>query len=229
MTATITKTCPRCNLELDISNFRQKKDLSYYSYCPSCEKLYQKENYEKHKEKYKLTATNRYLENKEEVKKYRKAYYSKNKERCKTQSREINKQRYLRVKDTEEFKSYRRKIANNQLTNPTNRLHNNFRSAIHRSLNNKGGRTWESLVGYTTEELKTHLESQFQAGMSWDNYGKWHIDHITPICSFGRVQAESEEFKTCWSLNNLRPLWAVENIQKGAKDKKLKIRSYTLN
>lgn len=91
---------------------------------------------------------------------------------------------------------------------------------IRRSLNgNKGGRHWESLVGYTLEQLKDHLESLFQSGMLWDNYGfyGWHIDHKRPISSFSFTEPEDEEFKQCWALENLQPLWAEDNIKKSDK------------
>jgi len=51
--------------------------------------------------------------------------------------------------------------------------------------------------------------------MTWESYGKWHIDHIKPIALFDYHCAEDSAFKECWSLNNLQPLWALENIKKG--------------
>lgn len=58
--------------------------------------------------------------------------------------------------------------------------------------------------------------------MNWGNYGKWHIDHIKPICSFKINSYEDQAFKECWALQNLRPLWALDNLKKSAEDKKLK-------
>ena len=89
---------------------------------------------------------------------------------------------------------------------------------IRRSLGtDKNGAKWEEVVGYSLDELKSHLEKQFQPGMTWDNYGKWHIDHIKPISSFNINGINSDDFKKCWSLNNLQPLWAKDNLQKGNK------------
>jgi hypothetical protein len=79
----------------------------------------------------------------------------------------------------------------------------------------KNGRSWEKLVGYTRDELVKHLESLFTDDMSWDNYGQWHIDHVLPQDSFKFSSAEDEQFKVCWSLSNLQPLWAIDNIRKG--------------
>jgi hypothetical protein len=73
---------------------------------------------------------------------------------------------------------------------------------------------WEERLGYTIQELKDHLAAQFQPGMSWDNYGQWHIDHIKPIALFRFQSDDDEELKECWALNNLQPLWAEENIKK---------------
>lgn len=79
-----------------------------------------------------------------------------------------------------------------------------------------------SKVGYTTAQLKRHLEKTFQPGMSWDNYGYrgWHIDHIEPVASFklmnddGRINLEA--VRKCWALKNLRAMWGTENREKSA-------------
>lgn len=81
----------------------------------------------------------------------------------------------------------------------------------------KNNRSWKSLVGYTAGELMAHLEKQFLPGMTWGNMRRWHIDHILPIASFSFSSADDPEFKACWSLGNLRPMWAKENISKGDK------------
>jgi hypothetical protein len=78
------------------------------------------------------------------------------------------------------------------------------------------------ILGYSLQDLMNHLESQFVEGMSWENHGEWHIDHIKPVCSFNFNSREDEDFKKCWALENLRPLWAKENLKKSAEDKKLK-------
>ena len=78
----------------------------------------------------------------------------------------------------------------------------------------KNGYKWEDLVGYTCEDLMTHLESQFKGGMSWGNKGKWHIDHIIPRSRFNVNSPEDAEFKECWALSNLQPLWAEDNLRK---------------
>ena len=77
---------------------------------------------------------------------------------------------------------------------------------------NKAGRQWESLVPYTLQELKEHLESQFTPEMNWDNYGTyWEIDHIIPKNLFHYDTEQNRDFQICWSLLNLRPLTVSEN------------------
>ena len=68
-------------------------------------------------------------------------------------------------------------------------------------------------IGCSLEELKLHLEKQFKPGMTWENHGEWHIDHIIPLAS-----AKTEE--DLYKLNhytNLQPLWAIDNLKKSNK------------
>jgi len=78
----------------------------------------------------------------------------------------------------------------------------------------KGNSHWCDLAGYTVSDLKKHLEKQFVDGMTWENYGEWHIDHIIPKSVFNFTKPIHEDFKRCWSLDNLQPLWAKDNISK---------------
>jgi len=110
------------------------------------------------------------------------------------------------------------------------RLAKNIRSNIYNCLKNKTGQLRH--VDWSIEDLKKHLESKFQAGMSWDNYGRklnktrcWEVDHIVPINykKDGEYfyknldDPNSESFKHCWSLDNLQPMWADENNSKNNK------------
>lgn len=83
----------------------------------------------------------------------------------------------------------------------------------------KGGEKTFLMLGYNLDTLKKHIERQFTAGMSWDNIGKWHIDHIVPLSSFEISSADDPNFRAAWELTNLRPLWAEENFSK--KDKRV--------
>lgn len=75
------------------------------------------------------------------------------------------------------------------------------------------------LLGYDVSDLKAHLESLFVDGMTWEKYlsGEIHVDHIRPVASFDIKSDRCPEFKKCWSLDNLQPLWAKDNLSKGAK------------
>ena len=75
--------------------------------------------------------------------------------------------------------------------------------------------TTMKLVGCSIEQLKVHLENKFKKGMTWKNYGKWHIDHIK-LCASFNLSKPSEQQK-CFHYINLRPLWAKENLQRNKK------------
>lgn len=71
------------------------------------------------------------------------------------------------------------------------------------------------LVGCDADELMEHLKSKFTEGMSFDNYGDWHMDHIIPCCAFDLTNPE-EQYK-CFHYTNIQPLWAKDNEKKGGK------------
>lgn len=79
----------------------------------------------------------------------------------------------------------------------------------------KATKTFE-LLGCTSKQLKQYLESQFQEGMTWENYGygddKWYIDHIIPCASFDLSNLEQQ--KICFHYTNLQPLWQFDNLKK---------------
>ena len=68
-------------------------------------------------------------------------------------------------------------------------------------------------LGCTWEFLRGYLASKFTDEMSWDNYGDWHVDHIIPLAS---ARTKDELIKLC-HYSNLQPLWAFDNLSKGAK------------
>ena len=72
-------------------------------------------------------------------------------------------------------------------------------------------------LGCTVEELKAHIESQFKDGMTWSNHGVdgWHIDHIVPLASFDLTNRD--QFLKAVNYTNLQPLWAFDNLSKGAR------------
>jgi len=73
----------------------------------------------------------------------------------------------------------------------------------------------EELVGASISEARKHLEYQFKDGMTWKNHGEWHIDHRRPLASFNLLEKEGQ--KKAFHYTNLQPLWATENLSKGAR------------
>jgi hypothetical protein len=135
-------------------------------------------------------------------------------------ARETDRQR--RIRDRERINARSREYNRRLRARPGHRLRVNVSTVICRSLRDgKCGRSWEALVGYTVKELMIRLEKCFLPGMSWQNYGKyvrqWSIDHIRPVSSFEFDKPSDPEFKKCWALSNLRPLWHTDNIRKGNK------------
>jgi hypothetical protein len=83
----------------------------------------------------------------------------------------------------------------------------------------KGGRMWQELVDYTVEDLRKHLQKKFTPGMTWEKFlkGEIHIDHVIPIKAFNITSYKDHDFKRCWELKNLQPLWAHDNVVKNCK------------
>jgi len=104
---------------------------------------------------------------------------------------------------------------------PKTRICNAISSAIRDQITGKvkNGRKSFDLLGYTHAELKADLESKFTEGMSWNNYGAggWEIDHIIPQSVFNFEKPEDIDFRRCWGLSNLQPMWASDNRSKNNK------------
>ena len=97
------------------------------------------------------------------------------------------------------------------------KMTNRLRSLVHNAIKRRGGKksfkTIE-LLGCSIEHAVMHLEKQFADGMTWDNYGDWHIDHIKPCAAFDL--SDPKQQKKCCHYSNLQPLWAKDNLRKGA-------------
>jgi hypothetical protein len=107
-----------------------------------------------------------------------------------------------------------------KLIDPSFALKNRVRVLMYHTIRRaKGGRKWQELVGYSIEDLRRHIEKQFTVGMTWALFmaGEIHIDHRIPVVAFNFTSPDDPDFKKCWALKNLRPMWALENISKGAK------------
>lgn len=211
-------------------------------YCKECERLRGIEYRKKNREKVSQSSKNWRKKNPEKYKKTIESYLDKNpnmisKERLKIYRKDENfrkkqsnrrKEYYLNNIEQERKKSkkyyhdnkdvIRRK--NNEWKNNKRKTDGFYRMKInlrHRLRDyligeSKGKRTKE-IVGLDKTEFKSYIESKFIEGMSWENYGEWHLDHIIPLC-----QAKNNQ--DALRLNhytNLQPLWAEENLRKNRK------------
>lgn len=98
------------------------------------------------------------------------------------------------------------------------RMTHNLRQRIRKALKgiSKSAATFD-LIGCDYSTFRTYIESLWQLGMTWDNYGYrgWHIDHIKPCASFDLINPEQQ--RKCFHYSNLQPLWRVDNQRKGAR------------
>ena len=108
--------------------------------------------------------------------------------------------------------------ARTKMSRSQRRISRNMHGNVRKFLKDgKLGRKWQNLVGYSLDDLCKHLEEDFREGMTWKNYGEWHIDHVIPLSKFRFESFEDADFKKAWALNNLQPLWADENMKKGRR------------
>ena len=153
--------------------------------------------YDSHKEQI-LKNCKKYVNNhKEKTTIYQKEYREKNKKKLQIQH---DRRRQIRLKID---LNYRIKY----------NLNVRLRKVLKR--NSKRGKTID-MLGCSIEQLKFYLKFRFLSGMSWDNYGKWEIDHVRPCASFDL--SKPEEQCKCFHYTNLQPLWEKDNILKGSKN-----------
>lgn len=164
-----------------------------------------------HKDRILARSINWKKDNPEKVRLSARKYYAKQREK------KAEYARLWRAKNVEKVRAIAKRSANKRSQDPQKRLDAAIRVGICRGLTKgtkNGARSFE-LLGYTKEQLRAHLETQFKPGMNWDNYGKWHIDHRRPLSLFVYQSPYEQQFKEAWSLDNLQPLWATENQRKG--------------
>lgn len=164
----------------------------------------------------KSAANKRYYNNnKEDISEWYKEWAKENVIECKNYTQQWNKDNREHVNKYK--RDYERK---RRAEDPKYRLGIRTRTAVWQLLKerniNKTNKTF-ILLGYTIEELMNHLESLFTDGMTWDNYGEWHVDHKIPMNSFVFESVDDDGFKECWKLDNLQPLWGKDNLSKGTK------------
>jgi hypothetical protein len=164
----------------------------------------------------KTAADKRYQEKNKEKLKIKQSDYRKRKrkELCEYHSRWRDKNR---ASVNEKSRLW---FSNKYRNDPSFRLKSNTRAAVWTCLKERDVAKYRStfeLLDYTLEELMIHLEGLFMEGMTWDNYGEWHVDHIIPMANYNFESTDDPEFKECWGLSNLQPLWGSDNLSKGTK------------
>lgn len=190
----LEKKCSNCKNILNISNFTLHSSRSdgYSSNCKQCIS-------EKSSKYYNI--------NKEIIKQKRNNYYH-------SIIKTTKKEEY-----NEKVKIYQR---NRLKTDVLFRLKRNLRNRLYYALLNKNWKKNTNFSQYiglqNQEELKSYLSGKFLPGMTWENYGKWEIDHIIPLST---AETKEELYKLC-HYTNLQPLWEPDNISKSNKTNNIK-------
>ncbi len=185
----------------------------------ACDRAYERNN----KEKVKARKAEYWSNRPGELKAYKDKWYADNKER-------ISADKKIKTR-TPEYKAQRNaNERRRKLEDPVYRLRTNISKFVGSKIRKNG--SIQDILPYSIEELKTHLESQFEKWMEWGNWGKynantwkdnesstwtWQIDHIIPQCQLPYASVDDENFSKCWALSNLRPRSAKENILAGVK------------
>lgn len=202
------KICTKCGVEKPYADFYTRKDSKqgYSSHCKSCireRNIGRSEEKRLYNKKYREDNTDRIKEQQSE-------YHLKNKEKRNSAHREYSRNNAEKMqKQNQQWKNTKYK------TDPLYTLKYRIKCAIKRSFRKKGYSRKSSvahILGCSYAEFLLHLESRFKDGMSWENRSEWHIDHIIPLAS---AKNEEDVIKLN-HFTNLQPLWAKDNLQKGA-------------
>lgn len=200
------KKCPRCQIIKEISSFYIGFSIKRNKRTIGSQCI----------ECTKLYNQNYYQENDKQAKEYSRVYRQDNK----SQINEYQKQ----------YKKNLKKV------DPMFKLRCSLSTSIYRFLkqnnSSKNNQSCLTYLSYTINELKQHLEAQFEPWMNWNNLGSyshktwndndqstwvWQVDHIIPHSTFNYANMDCQEFRDCWALNNLRPYPAKQNIIDGAR------------
>lgn len=220
------KKCSKCHLTLDIDNFTKhsKSKDGYYFCCKLCKSNDSKKYYNENSEYIRDKSNRYYSENKENIIDVRKKYYKNNR----IYLLKYKKDYHLQNKDRQKYlsslyllnhkdsisESKRLYISKRRRNNPLFRLRESISKLINYSIKVKGydkKYKSEEILGCKISEFKLFIESKFQEGMTWENYGDWHLDHIRPV-SWGNSEIELIKLN---HYTNFQPLWAKDNLSKG--------------
>lgn len=221
------KKCPVCGEVKLLEEFYPKKGTKdgFMWRCKKCDNESCKKYREKNKDKLKKKSKQYRENNKEKLLIKSREAWNKNKDKRNKQRRENRKpmtpeQKERRKLFMEEHKDEnrvyqklwrRKKIKSDPIFKCIAGLRHGIWSSLNRAGYKKKDKT-EEILGCDWEFFKEYIESKFTYGMSWDNYGDWHFDHIMPI---SKARTEEEAEKLCY-YTNFQPLWARDNLSKWA-------------
>lgn len=183
-----------------------KRAREYRLQNPEKVQQQQKDEYNKHREKYLAREKKKREHNPAKAREQTKLALRKMRERNPEKVNAWHREYYTTHKEKYQERQKRPHVYIATL------LRTRVRQALHGV--KKSAKTME-LVGCPIQDLLQHLAKQFQSGMSWDNYGKWHVDHIKPCAFFDLTQASEQQ--RCFHYSNLQPLWARDNLSKGKR------------
>jgi hypothetical protein len=195
--------CRICRAKDNYENREDRSLKKRQHYQANCERISAaaRDYYAKNTEAQREAARKRHERNAERNNALSKAYLQKHRDRLNAIKRESSKA---------EFKE---RYGMDQAFTLRHRIRSLMRATM---TSNKGGRRMQEVLGYSYAQLRAHLESRFTPGMTWERFmaGEIHIDHRIPVSYFKPETYDCPAFRMCWSLSNLRPLWAAENISK---------------
>ena len=178
-----------------------------------------RERYEKNRDENLIKKRAHHHKNKEAFNAISRDYHAANRDLCNAKRRDyyVKHRDEANEKDRIRGKERHRKLYGKD---PSYTIRTRVSALMRYSLKNGSkSKSLNDILDYTIEELKEHIEGLFTENMSWDAFmrGEIHIDHKRPISSFNITSVDDLDFKICWSLSNLQPLWAFDNLSKGAK------------
>ncbi|HHT9139154.1 MAG TPA: hypothetical protein ACFYEK_18165 [Candidatus Wunengus sp. YC60] len=184
----------------------------YYSKYPEIVKAQNQKHTNKHLDKIKIRQKNYRANHIDEAKAYLAKWYIDHSDEVKKKTKQWARDNPDKVRISNRKKNQKK------TSNPMGKLNRNMSFRIWTCLKKfKASKSWKSIVDFTVWELMDHLEHQFDTGMNWDNYGTWHVDHKIPLAAFRFKLPTDDEFQKAWALENLQPMWGIENIKKGKK------------
>jgi hypothetical protein len=224
------KRCWRCKENKDESAFgidRSRND-GLMAACKSCRAELAKIKYAKyraeilekgrtfyHAKRSEISSRRKELNSKnpDRLKQWRKKHRSENRDKLNEYGRRYYREVTLIQRKDQLWERNRQQKARYAL-DISFRIQRSVRSAVWRSVMGCKSGHLQDVLGFSVSDLINHLEAQFKDGMTWDNYGDWHIDHKMPVVAFQFKSTADDGFKQAWALSNLQPLWAFENQSK---------------